>query len=346
MKRGVADGWTRFVHDQSPLLSEIDVHVPSTPEIRKVLQADLRLDAMLRALGRKLSHDDTDGFVSNMTERLRSTNDSERFTRVVSRVLRRRRLVRRIGVAAVLVATAAAAAWQASLDRQDGAVPQGVASIYSREHISTRDASPTPTVSPSGKRLPTAGRTPRELLFVVGNIPVKSNDALLMRRFERLGFRTTVKLPLQLSLVDGTASDLVAVGSSVESAAFSFDDLGLADCPNNDGCGWVVADGSVTLPSRGSPIIAAGKSAVTMSNFPTVYSFGNPHESASVIAKVATDQIRDVFFVYERGAVVPDGSIPARRVAMFLSDDTARVLTEDGWALFDAAIEWVTDGDR
>lgn len=49
-------------------------------------------------------------------------------------------------------------------------------------------------------------------------------------------------------------------------------------------------------------------------------------------------------YAYERGARLADGSGSAgRRVYFGLYDDTFRLLTDDGLALFDAALEWAAD---
>jgi hypothetical protein len=37
---------------------------------------------------------------------------------------------------------------------------------------------------------------------------------------------------------------------------------------------------------------------------------------------------------------MPGGAAPARRVALFLADNTATILTAAGQALFDAAVQW------
>jgi hypothetical protein len=363
MKRAIAESWTRFIDDQPS--SPTEHSEPLTPQLREVLVADLRIDALLRAQGRELGQGDANAFVAAVSERIRATVDTERFTQAVRGKLRRKRSIRRIGVAAVLVAMAAAAAWHATRKAQENSSLPPIVADDRNEISVSQELSGSAVVRPETIRTPPS--TPRDLLFVVGHLPVTPNDALLVQRFEGLGYRVDLKLPSQLSLSDGTSSDLVAIASSVESAAFSpeinrhlaalavplvvweswlFDDLGLADCPNNDGCGWVVADGEATLPTEGQPIVSAGKNTATVARVPIVVSFGNPHASATVIATAATDQIRNIFFIYERGAKLPAGPAPARRVALYLSDDTARVLTDDGWALFDGAIEWAAGRDR
>ena len=50
---------------------------------------------------------------------------------------------------------------------------------------------------------------------------------------------------------------------------------------------------------------------------------------------------RAVVFAYERGAPMPGlPAAPARRVGLFLQNYTAEVMSDAGWALFDAAIAW------
>ncbi|MDZ4697990.1 MAG: hypothetical protein SGI86_22855 [Deltaproteobacteria bacterium] len=364
MKRAIAESWTRFVDDQPSSPPEGSDPFTLTPQLRDTLRSDLRIDALLRAQGQHLRQGDADAFVAAVANKIRITLDAARFTQSVRTKLRRQRSIRRIGVAAVLVALAAAAAWHAWRERRDESTPSANVQDVpdERGEISLRQETPRSIVVPSATiRTTKSTTTPRELLFVVGYLPVTPNDALLVQRFEGLGYRVTLKVPSQLSLTDGPSSDLVAIASSVESVAFSpaicghlaalavplvvwepwlFDDLGLSDCPNNAGCGWLVTDGQSALPTEGLPILTAGKNAVSIARVPIVVSFGNPHASATVIATATTDRPEDILFVYERNAELPAGPAPARRVALFLSDDTGRVLTDAGWALFDGAIEW------
>ncbi|HEY0081575.1 MAG TPA: hypothetical protein VGB61_02200, partial [Pyrinomonadaceae bacterium] len=58
------------------------------------------------------------------------------------------------------------------------------------------------------------------------------------------------------------------------------------------------------------------------------------------VATVAGDPTRVTIYGYERGAQMVSASAPARRVGFFLTRDTANSLTTDGWALFDAAVDW------
>jgi len=45
-------------------------------------------------------------------------------------------------------------------------------------------------------------------------------------------------------------------------------------------------------------------------------------------------------FAYERGAEMKSLVAPARRVGFFVRDTGAVSLTQEDWALFDAAVRW------
>ncbi|MBB3814769.1 hypothetical protein FHY12_000215 [Xanthomonas arboricola] len=69
--------------------------------------------------------------------------------------------------------------------------------------------------------------------------------------------------------------------------------------------------------------------------------WGVPARAASVIATLPGEPDKAVVFGYEKGATMDyDFVAPARRVALFLDNDTFSNLSPDGLALFDAAVDW------
>jgi len=52
--------------------------------------------------------------------------------------------------------------------------------------------------------------------------------------------------------------------------------------------------------------------------------------------------LKSPLFAYEKGASMPGIIAPASRVGFFLKNETASVLNESGWNLFDAAVLWAS----
>ena len=66
-----------------------------------------------------------------------------------------------------------------------------------------------------------------------------------------------------------------------------------------------------------------------------------PAESALVIAGLMDHPERATIFAYNKGAPMADDHVaPAKRIGMFLHGNSASRLTEAGWDLFDAAVNW------
>jgi hypothetical protein len=75
--------------------------------------------------------------------------------------------------------------------------------------------------------------------------------------------------------------------------------------------------------------------------------WGVPARAATVIATLPGEPDKAVVFAYEKGATMDyDFVAPARRVALFLDNDTFSNLSPDGLKLFDASVEWAVQQPR
>ncbi len=368
MNRAIVESWTQFLDGQTgPFPRDGKTAGGASPALRETLRSDLLVDALLRADGRSLGAEDGAAFVAAVVRKVSDSGDSDRFTQAVGGILQRKHSVRRAGALAVLIGLSAAAAWFIRRDAVEKHAPIPAGPSQTQRDPTTHERAPT--MRPDDLRSPAADNpgssafaaATRQLLFVVGHLPATANDSLIAERFALMGFHSTMKLPSQLLPGEGAPYALVAISSSVESEAFTgpraqnlarlavplvvwepwlFDELELANCENNNGCGRAVAGGEMKFPGGGQPLLHASTQTVTVARTPIVVSFGIPLPSATIVATAETDQTRSVVFVYERGSALVNGPAPARRVALFLSDDAARVLTDEGWALFDGAITW------
>lgn len=70
-------------------------------------------------------------------------------------------------------------------------------------------------------------------------------------------------------------------------------------------------------------------------------SWGKPGLGASIIATLYGQPEKAAIFAYEKGATMDYESLaPARRVMLFLNNDTFANLSQEGTRLFDAAVDW------
>ena len=68
--------------------------------------------------------------------------------------------------------------------------------------------------------------------------------------------------------------------------------------------------------------------------------WGVPGENAIAIAGLSNDPHKCTIFAYEAGVEMPGLVAPEKRVGLFLFRDTAESFTPEGWALFDAPVDW------
>lgn len=210
---------------------------------------------------------------------------------------------------------------------------------------------------------PTPAAGPR-VLFVVGHLPLDAGDALVQDRLQKMGYRVTAKVESAVTEADAKGTSLVAISStslardvlavpgelmtkfrSVSVPVLTWEprlfyDLGMtlgavhhADWAATKNLSRVV----ITNPTH--PLAAGLSGTVTLTTGPAQLSWGRVRAEAIRIAALDGAPDRMALFGYERGAVAP-----ARRVGLFLFDQTAKQLTPEGWALVDAAVRWSVGG--
>jgi hypothetical protein len=95
--------------------------------------------------------------------------------------------------------------------------------------------------------------------------------------------------------------------------------------------------------------LAAGLQAGThvILTTPQTYSWGVPDENAAVIATLADNPARALIYAYEPGSsMIGNFVAPARRIHLFLEDNTFAALNEAGLRLFDAAVAYALQQDE
>lgn len=215
---------------------------------------------------------------------------------------------------------------------------------------------------------------PLSALLVAGSANLNAGDAAAKKRLEILGYAVTVKAALSASAADAKDRDLVVISSTVWSpdvgAKFSgvnapvitwenalLDDMGMTGTT-------VGVDFGTTGPRLGLGIfpsaceratmyiassgwgdgcqdMAAGLTGTfdaTRSNQPV--SWGRPNAAAIRIAHPYGNDALSAVFAYEKDVAMPGRKAPARRVFLYLGDNTAATWTGRGQSLFDAAVRW------
>jgi hypothetical protein len=218
-----------------------------------------------------------------------------------------------------------------------------------------------------------AALSSRDVLLVVrptkerDDGPALQGDDAIRRRLEELGYR--VQVTTDGSVGAGQVKDkALVIVSSLRGSSNLDEVLGpkqtvpavIADSGTLAALGMVgegqhgVTDAPPThlhfgLPSHSLSAGCAGTVEVsTLVSAPVGMLWGEPAESAIKIASVKREARRGrrdvpqqaVVFAYERGALMARGIAPARRVGFFIGNEAAARLTNEGWALFDAAVRW------
>jgi hypothetical protein len=204
------------------------------------------------------------------------------------------------------------------------------------------------------------------VLFVLLNPgAMNASDSGIKARLESFGYTV-------ISVADGASQtahaankDLVVVSSTIGSGAVNvkFRDVtipvinweqALQDdfmMTLDDGAfrGTIVTQTSLNIVNPDHPL-AAGLEMGThqIVTAAQTYSWGVPNENAAVVATLVDNPDRALIYAYEPGSsMIGDFVAPARRIHLFLEDNTFAVLNEAGLRLFDAAIAYALqqDGD-
>ncbi len=220
------------------------------------------------------------------------------------------------------------------------------------------------------------GSKPRgSALLVVGSLTLSTSDQLLKERVESLGFEVLVRGGGAPDVGELHRAAVVLISSTVNSVdvligyrelpvpvvvwePWVFDDLGMTGAKEDGDCDAENGTGEAVIKNPAHPIAAQLSGTVQLQsgslpkgkiNFrgKPMMSWGIPGPHAQWIATWPGRPERAVAFAYERGAAMPGmPAAPARRVGLFLWDDTPQYLTEAGWSLFDAAVLWSVEEPR
>jgi hypothetical protein len=186
-----------------------------------------------------------------------------------------------------------------------------------------------------------------------------------MQRLEAFGFEVIVALDAQSLTEDALFKELIVNSSTVNSGNVgtkfrdvtvpvvnweqaNLDDFLMTGDTADVDRGTLADQSAIEIVNADHPLaggLAPGAHEVTQT--PLTVAWGHPganEANAIRIATVAGDPARWAIFAYEKDSPLVDGTpAPARRVHLFMEDNSFAVITDAGLKLFDAAISWAVD---
>ena len=197
-------------------------------------------------------------------------------------------------------------------------------------------------------------RSPDKTALLVGN---GSADNKLQQRLEEMGFIVDVKTDSAATAADATGKDLVLISATINSSrADKFKNVAvpvmICEPYGYDVMGMNSSDSDLsntttmtTLNIENQDHFLAGglNSGVSVINTNVQINYSRVPQTAIKIATKPGVPADTAIFAYEKGATMYGANIaPERRVGFFLHDWTAAYLSNDGWKLFDASVNWLT----
>ncbi|HEX8475577.1 MAG TPA: multicopper oxidase domain-containing protein [Pyrinomonadaceae bacterium] len=196
-------------------------------------------------------------------------------------------------------------------------------------------------------------------LLVVGSTTLNGGDSAIKLRLETLGYAVTLKDAVSAATADATGKAVVYISETCNSEhvltkfrdvtvpvvvaeAALFDDMAMTGSTSTVDWANTMSQTNLVINDPTHPLAAGLKGEVTVTNSPQHFAWGRPSAGAERVARLRNQPEQFGVFGYERGASMISLDAPARRVGIFLFGDTPPALNNDGWALFDAAINWVT----
>ena len=200
----------------------------------------------------------------------------------------------------------------------------------------------------------------RRALLAVGDVALRPGDAAIAERLGMLGYEVQLADDNDVQAEQAQAYDLVLISATCVPTRVKttlrdlavpvliwesqlFDDMSMTGSRLNTDYG---REDGVAVAVVGKHPAGAGLSGkIAVYSKPDRVNWALPSASAKIIAVSPTNDQRPVLFIYDRGDQMIDRPAPAGRAAFFLQDDSAALLTIDGWRLFDASVDYLAATD-
>ncbi|MBK9013380.1 MAG: HYR domain-containing protein [Saprospiraceae bacterium] len=196
-------------------------------------------------------------------------------------------------------------------------------------------------------------------LFVVGSTWLNSGDAWVKNRLESLGLNVTVKSATSALSTDANGNGVVIISSTINSSdvgskftnvavpivtweSYLLDNLKMVGSAEQSDFGQNNGYKTLNITDPSHPLSAGLSGNVQVYSSNSYMRWGwTTNASAAKVAKVSGQEAWYGLFGSEKGAAMQGGFVaPARRVSLFMDEDTPTLLTAKGIQLFDGAIEW------
>jgi len=212
----------------------------------------------------------------------------------------------------------------------------------------------------AGGAITGSGGSAPAVLFVVGSTNLSSDDTKLSDRLKGLGFqvRPTRDSDANASLTATVAAVVISRSAGSANIGTRLRDVtkGLLTCESgmykdmamvdpNTSTSWGYTDDltQVTVQANAGPLGAGRSGTVVVQSAADSFSFGIPSaEGIQVAAEAGQTPAKWAIFAYEAGAQMYGRKAPARRVGFYFSRTSPSRATADAWALFDAAVKWIS----
>jgi RHS repeat-associated protein len=202
---------------------------------------------------------------------------------------------------------------------------------------------------------------PQNVLLVTNAPPpLKAGDLAIQNRLGTLGYTVSVITGSMVLSSDASGKALVVISSTVKSGDVNtkfrnaivpvltwekelFYPMGMTGSIDGTDSGSLNAQTKLVIANPSHYMAAGLSGTVTVITTQSDLNWGKPNANALKIATLLNNPAKAAIFAYEKGVAMPGLSAPARRVGMYMTDQTAGNFNNNGWALFDAAVRWAAN---
>jgi hypothetical protein len=223
----------------------------------------------------------------------------------------------------------------------------------------TPDLPPPPDRAPdlSPDTAPDAA-LPRVAQLVVGSTTtLLPGDATIRTIMATRLAGVSIRLRDDNGAVDLVNTILIVIAGSVESTTVAnryrnvavpvisleyslFDDMGMTGTVDGTDFGEDGGNSQINILDGAHPLAAGLTGVVTVVNAAANMGWGSPPPTANRVASIEGLASRIAIFAYPRGAMMPGGPAPAKRIGFFALETSAAQLSDNGIKLLGAALDW------
>lgn len=118
------------------------------------------------------------------------------------------------------------------------------------------------------------------------------------------------------------------------------DDLRMTGNAGTDHNAANVTQVVITTAGMGHPLAAGIMGSVMVAGGAQAATWGNPAAAATKIATIPNQNNQTAIYGYASGAMMSGMAAPAKRIGFFAGETMADNMNDNGWKLFDAAVDW------